>query len=106
MEFFARTNPDDVLPAIRCDLVCQIHHPNTGDLGHHNFTALHPLQTIHTECYCSIARDQETSHARVGDRQPPGRALSEEIWNHAAPAADNVSISHDAESCIGQMCAI
>jgi len=60
-------------------------------------TAEHLVERPEHEVDPLLEGDEEAGHSLIGDGQPPGRTLREEIRDDAAAAADHVPVANDTE---------
>src|SRR5580700_11372226 len=97
MQFFAGTNPDVLHPAARSKGLREVHEPHAGNFRNKNLAAVHLLQASDHKFHTLLEGQPESGHSRIGDRNLPAPTLFEENRDHAAVAADNVSVTRATE---------
>src|SRR5579863_6110086 len=97
MKFLARADPNRFDIATWGNGFGHFQQRHTWNLGDKNFAAVHLLDTADHEPDSLLERDPEPGHAGIGDGYFAALALLEEYRNHAAAAAQNISVAGATE---------
>src|SRR5688572_32537513 len=93
MDFFTRTDADDVDLCIRDNRIGKVNDLGTGDLRHEDLAAFHLIDAAHHKADALLERQPEARHALIGDGNSSTRTLLEEERHHGTPAPHNVPIA-------------
>ncbi|KWX07439.1 hypothetical protein TR75_03020 [Hydrogenibacillus schlegelii] len=72
VNFFARSNPDNLLLTFWADRLGEINNAHTWNFGYKDFSTVHPIEARKNETDPLIQGDPEASHSYVSDWKPAG----------------------------------
>ena len=97
VQLFSGADADNLNLALRADNAGKIEYRHCRDSWNKNLTTKHHFKAVHDKACGLFEGNPESRHSLVGHRKHAGLASLPEQRNHASPAGQNISVSHNAE---------